>query len=399
MNQSLLLLIAALMAPSIAKAASPPNSVPSITFTKYVDGLVAEAKTNNPALLAAVDRARTATTRAEGPALLLPKNVSNAEAALRSAELDYQLQVLRRDLMKGLLDSALAYSVLDFDRQHLAWIEATEDTVEAKYRVGQATLADTLLAQNDYSVANDQVLTSRHRLIAAHLSLNRLLNRGPNRVWPTLELPDLSPALPFSQALVSLALTNGPYLKLLNAQLNFAKAQADWIRESARQQSDLTAAERALRFGRSSLNTRLLEPRPLTGGELLRDLASAAATPRATELEREDQILMAREAMHHLSVNTEAFRREALVYREQVGVRSAQILTNRLSAWETGRGTIREVLDARRAILDSQLKAAQAAAEQLRAAADLALWTGLNGLEELSTLADEESLIEAHAFH
>ena len=105
---------------------------------------------------------------------------------------------------------------------------------------------------------------------------------------------------------------------------------------------------------------------------------------------------MVREQLHHLTVEIEAARREALLYGGEVSTRAEQALSNRLTDWGTGRGTFRDVLDARRMLLESQLMSARAVAEQRQTIAELLLWTGLKSAEALVPLTSEPSLTPDH---
>ena len=80
-------------------------------------------------------------------------------------------------------------------------------------------------------------------------------------------------------------------------------------------------------------------------------------------------------------------------------MRAAQALSSRLAEWQAGRGTFRDVLDARRLLLESQLMSARAATEQHRMLADMLLWTGLENLESLTPLANEAPLLPDHEDH
>jgi outer membrane protein TolC len=106
---------------------------------------------------------------------------------------------------------------------------------------------------------------------------------------------------------------------------------------------------------------------------------------------------MVREELHHLSVDIEASRRQALLNSEEITTRSRQALSSRVSDWETGRGTLRDVLDARRMLLESELMVAQATAEEHQALADMLLWTGFDSEEELLPLSQEPPLLPQHA--
>jgi hypothetical protein len=56
----------------------------------------------------------------------------------------------------------------------------------------------------------------------------------------------------------------------------------------------------------------------------------------------------------------------------------------------------RDVLDARRMSLDSELMSARATAEQNEMLAEMLLWTGLDSLETLAPLANEPLLLSNH---
>src|SRR5580700_10043463 len=160
-----------------------------VISTDYINGLVAEARTNNPSLKAADSRARSATLNAEAvrtwedPMALvgasafsprgfdpaqegdlaygieqklplwgrpkLTRRVTQAEVSMRQADVNYHVQQLRRDINKELLATALAERIVDIGEQDLSWLEATVKAVEAKYRDGQAALADTLQVENE----------------------------------------------------------------------------------------------------------------------------------------------------------------------------------------------------------------------------------------------------------
>ena len=95
-------------------------------------------------------------------------------------------------------------------------------------------------------------------------------------------------------------------------------------------------------------------------------------------------------------VGIEAMRREALLHSGEITTRAMQALTSRLSEWEAGRGMFRDVLDARRMLLESELMSARATAEEHQMLAEMLLWTGLENLEALTPLANESPLLPDH---
>jgi outer membrane protein TolC len=89
-------------------------------------------------------------------------------------------------------------------------------------------------------------------------------------------------------------------------------------------------------------------------------------------------------------------RRESLLHSEEILTRARQALSSRLADWESGRGAFRDVLDARRMLLESQLLSARATAEQHQLLAEMLLRTGLENLEALTPLATEPPLLPEH---
>ena len=407
--------------------------------TELIDRLVEEARTNNPALRAAGSRAKAAAFNADavrswddptatfGGSVFSPlgmapsqqgdlayglqqklplwgrpmltRRVAHAELSARQADLNFRLQQWRRDINKELLAAALAERVVDIGEQDLAWLEATVQAVEAKYRDGQAALGDTLQIQNERAQRNDRLRTERHLLAHEDFNLNRLLNRPLDSPWPSLQLPPVVPAIPFSGKLLALALANEPKLKVMAQEIQRAEAAAELTRRSRLPDVSFDVQGRQYSgdggFREGDFLVRFSLPwfnRDKYRMEYDRDKEKQ----KSVEQEREDQVWMVREQLHHLSVEIEASRREALLYGGEITARATQALASRLADWETGRGMFRDVLDARRLLLESELMSARAVAEENEMWGELLLWSGLENAEALVPLANEPSLLPSH---
>jgi outer membrane protein TolC len=432
---TILLLSAGLL--NVQAAEDATNAV--VISTDYINRLVAEARTNNPSLKAADSRVRSATFNAgavrtwEDPMAMvggstfssrgfdpaqegdlaygieqklplwgrpkLTRRAAQAEASMRQADVNFRVQQLRRDISKELLATALAEQVVDIGGQDLAWLEATVKAVEAKYRDGQASLADALQIQNELAERNDRLRTDRHLLAHEYFNLNRLLNRAVDSSWPPLRLPPAAPAISFSAKLLSLALANEPKLKVMSEEIKQAEAAAELTRRTRLPDVSLGVEGRqysgdgGFREGDFTLRFSL----PLFNRDKYRmDYDRDRERQKSAEQEREDQVWMVREQLHHLSVEIEASRREALLYSGEITTRAVQVLSSRLSDWETGHGMFRDVLEARRMLLDSELMSARAVAEENEMLAELLLWSGLENVEALAPLASEPSLLSNH---
>ena len=413
-----------------------------VITTDYINRLVAEARTNNPALKAAVSRVRSATLNAEGvrtwddPTAMfggsvysdkgfkpdedgnlaygveqklplwgkpkLTRRVAEAETSTRQAESDLRVQEIRRDITKGLLTTALAERIVEVGEQDIAWLNATAKATENKYRAGEAVLADTLQIQNEAAKRNDTLRTDRSRLAHERFALNRLLNRPADSSWPSLQLPPVGPAIPLSGKLLALAIQNEPKLKVMAQEIKQAQAAAELTRKT--RLPDVSLGVQGRQYSgdgefRSGMFTLSFSLPWFNGDKYRKDYARDKERQKTAEQDREDQVLMVREELHHLSVEIEATRREALLYTDEISPRATQALTSRLADWEAGRGMFRDVLDARRMSLDSELMSARATAEQNEMLAELLLWTGLDNVETLAPLANEPSFLPDHKGH
>src|SRR5438128_8409073 len=269
--ETILLVSAGLFNVQAAEDTNPVNVTNVVVITTdYINLLVAEARTNNPSLKAADSRVRSAALNAEavrtwedpmamfggsvyssrgfdpsaegnlayGVEQKLPlwgrpkltRRVAQAEASMRDAEVNYRARQLRSEITTTLVVTALAERVVEIGEQDVAWLQATEKATDNKYRAGQAVVADTLQIQNEVAKRNDALRTDRRRLTHEHISLNRLLNREVNSPWPSLQLPEVAPAVPFSEKLVTRALASEPRLKVMEQEIKQAEAAAKLAR-------------------------------------------------------------------------------------------------------------------------------------------------------------------------
>ena len=437
---TILFVSAGLLNAGAAEARSVEATDPVVISTALINRLVAEARTNNPSLKAADSRVRSAALNAEavrtwedpmamfggsvyssrgfdpsaegnlayGVEQKLPlwgrpkltRRVAQAETSMREAEVNYRARQLRSEITKTLVVTALAERVVEIGEQDVAWLQATEKATDNKYRAGQAVVADTLQIQNEVAKRNDALRTDRRRLAHEHFTLNRLLNREVR--WPSLLLPPVAPAVPLSAKLLSLALQNEPKLELLEQEIKQAAASAELTRKTRLPDVSLGVEGRQysgdgeFRSGMFTLRFSI----PLANRDKYRkDYQRDKERQKSAEQEREDQVLLVREELHHLAVGIEAMRREALLHTDEISTRAVQALTSRLSEWEAGRGSFRDVLDARRMLLESELMSARATAEEHQMLADMLLWTGLENLEALTALANEPALLLDHEDH
>jgi outer membrane protein TolC len=424
---SLLGLSLTLIAHGGAPSADPAPTNTVVVTPQFIIRLAEELRTNHPALLAAEARTNAAAANLaavrmwedpiarvggvsarrdmranEGDLLYgveqkLPlfgkpqraRAVARAELATEQANATLQFQLLRRDLAKALFRTALAHHVVEIGQQDLAWLQTMVGATEAKYRAGEATLAELLEVQNELAKRTNQLHTDLALRSNQEFTLNRLLNRAPESPWPALQLPPVAPAIPFSQRLVDLAWKYEPKTLVLRQQIKQAEAAVALARRqrlpdlSAGVEARNYSGDGSLRQGVVVLSLNL----PWGNAEKYRnDIRREEAKLRAAELELADWQLAVRQEVHYLTVAIDAARREALLYRDEIIPRSEQALASARAAWETGRRTLREVLETRRMLLEARLMYARAVAEQYTMMAELVLCCGLGDFEALEMI-------------
>ena len=164
---------------------------------------------------------------------------------------------------------------------------------------------------------NDTLRTDYNRLAHERFALNRLLNRPADSPWPSLRLPPVGPAIPLSEKLLTLALQSEPKLKVMAQEIKQAEAAAELTRKSRLPDVSLGVEGRQYSGDgefRSGMFTLRFSLPWLNEGKYRKDYDRDKERQKTAEQEREDQILMVREELHHLSVEIEASRREALLY-------------------------------------------------------------------------------------
>ena len=324
----------------------------------------------------------------------LARRVALAELGVENANADYQFQILRSELVKVMFRTALAERVVAVGEQDLAFVQTMTGAIEAKYRSRAATQVELLQVQNEHAKRATQLQTDRDKLAHQRVALNRLLNRDLQSPWHPLELPPLAAPVIYNQRLVNFAAKYEPKLRMMREQVKQAGAGATSTRRARLPDVSLGLESRNYsgngewRQADFMLNFNL----PLFNRSKYRaDIRRDEAKLTATEADAADYSLSVREEIHNLTVKIEAARREAVVYRDEIVPRSETAIESARAAWETGRGTFRDVLDTRRMLLEGRLTLARAIAEQYEMLSDLVLCCGLGDLEALQMLENDSN--------
>ncbi len=319
----------------------------------------------------------------------LSRDILVAEMQTQATEAAFREAQLRRDLTKALLRISLVHRTTGFITNDLAWLDTVIAVGEEKFRAGTGSHTDLLQIQNEKSKRTDGLRTEQNRLRTEHAALNRLLGRDLQAPWPRVELPRLSPPIVYSPALASYAATHEPRLKVFRQE----KARAETVTrltETMRRpdvsfgiQGRQYSGDAGFREGTFTVSLSL----PWWNAPKYRaDLRRDEAKVRTVEAEMTDYELSVREEILRLTLATDAAYREAVLYRDEIQQRAQQAVASFLIMWETNRGTLREILDARRSLLDAQLVQDRAIVEQHQAFAELAALCDLPEYFQLARL-------------
>ncbi|MBI2926342.1 MAG: TolC family protein [Verrucomicrobia bacterium] len=430
----------ALFAAALVRAAEPPPASDAATnrlvvTPAFINQLADELRTNHPGLRAADARALAAglnvaaVRRWEDPTVSLggvaatprgpmlseegdlvygveqklplfgkpqaARRVAEAEAATATANTTYQFQVLRSDFAKTAFAAALADSVVAIGEQDLGWLDTMVATTEQRYRAGDGTLVELLRVQNERAKRAEQLRTDRRLLEHAHFTLNRLLNRELRAPWPRFDLPPVAGPVAYSTQLVNFAMKYEPKIKVMGQEIKQAEALAEATRRSRR--PDLSVGVEGRQYSgdagfREGMLTLSLSLPWVNADKYRSDLKRDQARLKATEFDLAQDELQVREEVHRLTVEIDAARREAILYRDEILRRSQEALASAHAAWIGTRGIFLDLMEARRMFLEAQLMYARSVAEQYQAMSELVLCCGLGDLEALQMIGAQRDL-------
>jgi len=269
-----------------------------------------------------------------------------AEAALRQVEarrLELRAQVVRA-----------WWSVFATDRA-LEAVRRSEDLVSrlievarTRYRVGQGTQGDVLLAQLERERLADQrlVLVARRGAQAAEL-LRLMAEEGE-----TVALPDRAPPLPDPaslrlERLMDMALAHNPQLAAARARVQAAEARVDLAKKDYR--PDFTAsAAYGWRDDRTDLYTlRLGVSLPIYTGRKqdpqLAEYRARLAEEKARQADLEDRI---RARLQTALADYRSAHAQVALYHERILPQAQQTVESTLSSYQVGKAGFTNVIRA-----------------------------------------------------
>jgi outer membrane protein TolC len=278
-------------------------------------------------------------------------------------------------------DSALAWIELYFARQAAQIVASLLDqardgvtAAEGAYRAGRGSQAELFEARAAVLAAQDRVSESGQRVRAAATLLSRWTGSEAAALASLPAIDQIDNALDLAS--LDTRLAHHPDLAVLARQEDIARTEADlaaanrsadWSVEIAFQQRG-AAYSNMVSVGLSI---------PLQWDRKNRQdraLAARLATVDQAKAEREEALRMHAAEIRTLIQEWESTRERHARYRQQLLPLAQERMAAALTAYRGGKGTLAEVLAARRADTDAQLQVNQLQADVAR------LWARLNFL-------------------
>jgi outer membrane protein TolC len=313
--------------------------------------------------------------------------LAQAEASTQRREAAFRALQLRRELIRQLIKVALGDRTVELGRLDLASLDTIVTATEDKYRNGLATQVEVLQAQNERARRANLLRTDENLLGADRASLNRFLNRPVDSSWPYLLLPAPVTNLPPVALLIEHATSMAPQLDVMRASLRQAESAVLVARRQQRPDVSVGLEGRQYADTGQFREGTVLLGLSIPWGNRSRYAADIRREERkleAAQLEVADLQLSLRDEVIRHAIQIENANREATLYRTDIAPRTEQVLAGAHANWLNNRGTLRDVLEARRLLLDAQTMEARAVAEQQTMLADLLLHCGVGDLDELA---------------
>jgi outer membrane protein, heavy metal efflux system len=279
--------------------------------------------------------------------------LSEREAARLEAEHHLAQRSIRRDASLAWLELWRYDWMLSLTRASLREAETQMQAVEITLKTGTATQAEFLAARQESDRLRDEVAGAEQSIAHARNALSRWIGEAAQR--------PICPDLPEMPALPSLAVTlerarSHPHLAGAAAQVAAAQTGTDLAQSAYKPdwRVELGYGYRPAFSEMVMLQVGVDLP-VFTRNRQDRSLAAALAQKDAAEFAVEDA---RRQLLSEARLNHHDYERLAVRLKDYDQIllpQSEHRITAALAGWRSGRGALREVLDARRAALEIQM--------------------------------------------
>ena len=377
---------------------------PRVVDATYLDALRAEVRTNHPTVAAAQARVRAAEAgvravrlwedpmaglsvmaaeremrRDDGDLMVMAEQMlprrglyearkakASAERAVFQAETVSAALNLEMMVAQAAVEVALADETLVIQSNQVAWLESMAVNARQKLIDPAGNAAEPLRIEGELAQERQRLDAATRRRMSFARQLNTVLGRPVDDSWPLLALPaDANAMSALTAEMARLAAAN-PMLQALTSTAEAAKAEVDVARQERKPIFSVGAESRVYSggdFREATVGAKITLPwfnKSVYRANTERARQQEVAAQREYEaLERKlrSEFIVAYTDAENAARQAETFSKEVIPRTEK----AAQATEN---AWITTKATLLEVLEARRALLNSRLEQRRSVAAQ-----------------------------------
>jgi outer membrane protein TolC len=302
------------------------------------------------------------------------KAKASAERSIFEAETRSAVLTLETIVAQAALELALVDEMLAIETNQLAWLESMAANAREKLKDPMGNASEALRIESEVAQERQKIDSTTRNRTRLTRQLNILLGRLADEAWPVLRLPDsasLTPAL--ADEMNRLFQVN----PMLQALLNTANAAQSEIEVARRERSPIfsVGVESSVYSGGDFRQATVI-------GKVTLPFFNKSVYRANVERAQQQQIAAEREieALHRklrgeaVAAHTEADNaaRQADTFSKEVIPRTEKAAESTQNAWISSKASLLEVLESRRAMLNSRLEqrrfvaAHRAALEMLR---------------------------------
>lgn len=306
------------------------------------------------------------------------KRRATAEQKMQSAELHLTANELGLMVAQTTIELALADDSLSFQEQEIHWLETSVKNAQERAKNPDSTSVEPLRLESELAVRIQKLESAKRQRAQMAKTLNLLLLRETESVWPVLTLPDQD-AKPVSATTLRMELEkNNPRLLALRQQIE--AAQAETVTAIERQKPVFSVGVETNVYSGGDLRDAMFMIKMslpwFNRSAYKADIAQAENLKRAAEGDLAAQTREFYAQLNVLITEAENNSRLSVAYRTEVLPKSLMAVESMETAWISSKATLTEVLDARRALLEVRQEQKRAAAAQQAAFQSLSAITG-----------------------
>jgi cobalt-zinc-cadmium efflux system outer membrane protein len=258
---------------------------------------------------------------------------------------------LRAKVLDAYYDYALNAELIRLSQQNIDWLQIARTLADTRVRTGGGSQAELLKAENELDMAQNDLANLQAQLPANRAMINALLNRPALADLPVPDaVPSTGPVNGDDAAILGAIDSDNPELKALADEIRSRKVGIETARLQYQPDFSISAGT-DLRGITQTLSSMITVP-ILKYEAIHAAIAQAEANLKAAEAaRRQSKSDLAAQAISDLVTLRDADRQLSLL-EQTILPRAKQIVPVTRQSYETGRGSLLELFDAQRSLLD-----------------------------------------------